>query len=296
MNSRINFYETYYKNVSPTTFEVKRSGDKIIIEGFDKKYPKNFKPKDVKQYPVNQEEFKKGGSTKSWKNKYNKKYGYPANESHSIKEISKDTGVSVKGLNKIYKKGVGARKTNPQSVRSVSDGKKRGGKSLKGKMGAQQWAMARIYSAVMGGKAAKVDAKELKMKDGGGVGGMFPDLTKNERDDIMHAYLGNKFENGGSTDSKMYRVEVYFNTAYNRPRLDFYGFKNKYSTKKDKVHLGYSDSELYINDLKMLNLYNFKLFDEYNNEEILTRLVDLIKRDMHYHTGKTKLMIRNTTY
>jgi hypothetical protein len=34
-------------------------------------------------------------------------------------------------------------------------------------MGAQQWAMARIYSAVMGGKAAKVDAKELKMKDGG---------------------------------------------------------------------------------------------------------------------------------
>ena len=112
----------------------------------------------------------------------------------------------------------------------------------------------------------------------------------------MHAYLGNKFENGGSTDSKMYRVEVFFNTAYDRPRLDFYGSKNKYSSDKDKVHLGYSDSELYINDLKMLNLYNFKLFDEYNNEEILTRLVDLIKRDMHYHTGKTKLMIRNTTY
>jgi hypothetical protein len=93
MNSRINFYETYYKNVSPTTFEVKRSGDKIIIEGFNKKYPKNFKPKDVKQYPVNEEKFKKGGETQSWKNKYNKKYGYSANESHSIKEISKDTGV-----------------------------------------------------------------------------------------------------------------------------------------------------------------------------------------------------------
>ena len=196
MNSRINFYETYYKNLSPTTFEVKRSGDKIIIEGFDKKYPKNFKPKDVKQYPVNQEKFNNGGQTKSWKNKYNKKYGYSANESHSIKEISKDTGVSVKGLNQIYKKGVGARKNNPQSVRSVSDGKKRGGKSLKGKMGAQQWAMARIYSSVMGGKAAKVDAKELKMR----LGGMFPDLTANERDQIMNTYLGNKFKDGGAID------------------------------------------------------------------------------------------------
>ena len=61
MSRRIDFYETYYKNVSPTTFEVKRSGDKIIIEGFDKKYPKNFKPKDVKQYPVNQEKFNNGG-------------------------------------------------------------------------------------------------------------------------------------------------------------------------------------------------------------------------------------------
>ena len=372
MNSRINFYETYYKNVSPTTFEVKRSGDKIIIDGFDKKYPKNFKPKDVKQYPVNEEKFKnggliskrinkgeyevhykgkkffltdvkgevegtltwhiaeendgeswfsirredalwntkrealemieyivdkdengeydylkdnpeyykKGGETKSWKNKYNKKYGYPANESHSIKEISKDTGVSVKGLKAIYKKGVGARKTNPQSVRSVSDGKKRGGKSLKGKMGAQQWAMARIYSAVMGGKAAKVDAKELKMKDGGA---------------LKHIVNIHHDKPKTSTD-KMYRVEVFFNTTHDRPRLDFYGFKNKYSRNKDKVHLGYSDSELYINDLKMLNLYNFKLFDEYNNKEIFTRLVDLIKNDMQHHTGKSKLMILNTTY
>ena len=54
-------------------------------------------------------------------------------------------------------------------MRSVSDGKKRGGKSLKGKMSAEQWAMARVYSSVMGGKAAKVDAKELKMEDGGEV-------------------------------------------------------------------------------------------------------------------------------
>ena len=60
--SRIeDFYKTYYKNVSPSTFNVTTSGNKIIIEGIDKKYPKNFKPKDVKQYPVNQEKFNNGG-------------------------------------------------------------------------------------------------------------------------------------------------------------------------------------------------------------------------------------------
>ena len=114
---------------------------------------------------INQK-FAKGGST--WKEKYNKKYGYKKDTSHDLEEISEDTGVSEKGLQKIYNKGVGARKTNPESVRSL-DGKKRGGKSLKGKMSAEQWGQARVYSAVMGGKAAKVDAKELKMGDGGTV-------------------------------------------------------------------------------------------------------------------------------
>lgn len=94
---------------------------------------------------------KAGGEVKTWKQKYNKKYGYPANESHDLKEISKDTGVSLKGLQQIYNKGIGAYKTNPQSVRP----------NVKSK---EQWAMARVYSAVMGGKASKVDANELKMK------------------------------------------------------------------------------------------------------------------------------------
>ena len=110
----------------------------------------------------------KGGNV-IWKEEYNKKYGYPKGTSHSLEEISKDTRVSMKGLQEIYNKGVGARKTNPESVRSVSDGKKRGGKSLEGKMSAEQWAMARVYSAVMGGKAADVDAKELEMAKGGSV-------------------------------------------------------------------------------------------------------------------------------
>ena len=101
-----------------------------------------------------EDDYDNGGEVKTWKQKYNKKYGYPASESHDLEEISKDTGFSLKGLQQIYNKGIGAYKTNPESVRP----------NVKSK---EQWAMARVYSAVMGGKASKIDANELKMNTGG---------------------------------------------------------------------------------------------------------------------------------
>jgi DNA polymerase III sliding clamp (beta) subunit (PCNA family) len=99
--------------------------------------------------------FKDGGYV-SYKDKYNLKFNYPKGTSHDLEEISKDTGVSIKGLQQIYNKGIGAYKTNPESVRP----------NVKSK---EQWAMARVYSAVMGGKASKVDSNELKMNYGGGL-------------------------------------------------------------------------------------------------------------------------------
>jgi hypothetical protein len=97
-----------------------------------------------------------GGGFVSFKDKYNKKFGYPTSTSHNLKQISKDTRVSLKGLQQIYNKGIGAFKTNPSSVRPTVKSK-------------EQWAMARVYSAVMGGKASKIDSNELKMKNGGGI-------------------------------------------------------------------------------------------------------------------------------
>ena len=84
----------------------------------------------------------------TYKEKFNKKYGFKKDASHSIAEISRLTGYKVSGLRTIKKKGQGAFRSNPQSVR----------KQVKS---ASQWGTARIYSAVMGGKAAKVDAKHL---------------------------------------------------------------------------------------------------------------------------------------
>tara|TARA_R110002111_G_scaffold140016_6_gene205872 strand:- start:6550 stop:8298 length:1749 start_codon:yes stop_codon:yes gene_type:complete len=100
------------------------------------------------------ERMSKGGDVDTYRDKYNRKYGYKKGTSHDLKEIAKDSGVSLKGTQQIYNKGIGAYKTNPQSVRPTVTSK-------------EQWAMARVYSSVMGGKASKVDAKELKMEMGG---------------------------------------------------------------------------------------------------------------------------------
>jgi hypothetical protein len=146
-------------------------------------------------------EFDKGGDVDyvTYKEKYNKKYNYRKNKSHTLKEISKDTGVSMKGLRQIYNKGIGAYKTNPSSVRP----------NVKSK---EQWAMARVYSAVMGGKASKVDSNELKMKKGGDLvkdakSGNTPardlnnynDVLDLDADGVVGAETG-LYANGGDVD------------------------------------------------------------------------------------------------
>jgi hypothetical protein len=87
----------------------------------------------------------------TYKNKFNIKYGFPKDEPHSISEISKLTNYKLAGLKTIVEKGKGAFFSNPESVRpQVSS--------------PDQWGMARLYSAVMGGKAAKIDAAQLIKK------------------------------------------------------------------------------------------------------------------------------------
>jgi hypothetical protein len=97
----------------------------------------------------------------TYKEKYNAKFKYPKGTAHSKADISKKTGIPVRILDTIYDRGVGARKSNPESVRSASTGKKIGGKSLKGKMSAEQWGQARVYSFIMKGKTYKTADKDL---------------------------------------------------------------------------------------------------------------------------------------
>ena len=85
----------------------------------------------------------------TYKQKFNKKYGFSKNESHSIKEIASLSKITYRNALKIVKKGEGAYFSNPTSVRkSVSS--------------PRQWGIARLYSAVMEGNAAKIDKDLLK--------------------------------------------------------------------------------------------------------------------------------------
>lgn len=80
---------------------------------------------------------------------FNRKYNFPKGKSHSLSEISKLTGYKKSGLEGIVDKGKGAFYSNPESVRPhVKD--------------PTHWGLARVYSAVMGGKAAKIDKDLLK--------------------------------------------------------------------------------------------------------------------------------------
>ena len=85
----------------------------------------------------------------TYKQKFNRKYKFAKNESHSINEIAKLSGISVSNARKIVQKGKGAYFSNPQSVRP----------NVKSPT---QWGIARLYSAVMGGKAKKIDKDLLK--------------------------------------------------------------------------------------------------------------------------------------
>jgi len=84
----------------------------------------------------------------TYKNKFNKKYKFKLDESHSLEEIAKISNYKLDGLQIIFNKGIGAYKTNYASVRP----------NVKS---AEQWAYARVYSAVMGGKASIIDKNHL---------------------------------------------------------------------------------------------------------------------------------------
>jgi len=92
---------------------------------------------------------KKSSASNTYKNQFNKKYGFEKDKSHSIKEIAKFSKIKYTNALKIVQKGKAAYFNNPQSVR----------KNVKSPT---QWGIARLYSAVMGGKAARVDKDLLK--------------------------------------------------------------------------------------------------------------------------------------
>ena len=98
------------------------------------------------------------------KQKFNKKYGFKLDEPHSLNEISKLTNIKKSILQDVYNRGVGAWKNNIRSVRLKSGKKDFSVTDRKRKMTKEQWAMARVYSFVMGGKTQSTADADLWKK------------------------------------------------------------------------------------------------------------------------------------
>lgn len=182
----------------------------------------------------------------TWKEKYNKKYGYPKDKSHSLSDISKDTGISERGLQQIYNKGVGAWKTNISSVRLKKDFTKNTNTfkhPRNARLGKEQWAMARVYSAVMGGKASNVDKKELQMEKGGQteeinwqeyyeMGGLVDNSMSLEMKERL-------FDKDGKAKIDLESIRVlteYINTLPQTKSMHFNDATGKYTPERLKLH------------------------------------------------------------
>jgi len=71
----------------------------------------------------------------TYKSQFIKKYKVE-NKGYSLKELSDITGIKKSILQKVYSRGVGAYKTNPQSVRPQVKSK-------------EQWGYGRVYGFIM---------------------------------------------------------------------------------------------------------------------------------------------------
>lgn len=86
----------------------------------------------------------------TYKEQFNKKYGFKKDKAHSVSDIARITGYKKSGLDTIMEKGKAAFYNNPSSVRPHVKS-------------ATHWGYSRLYAAVNPkSKAHKVDKSHLK--------------------------------------------------------------------------------------------------------------------------------------
>jgi hypothetical protein len=78
---------------------------------------------------------------------------------HSITDLARASGESLHILNEVYKRGMGAYRTQPSSVRMKGTFKKGVDAPMSQKLSPQQWAMARVYSFLDGSKKHDTDLR-----------------------------------------------------------------------------------------------------------------------------------------
>lgn len=93
----------------------------------------------------------------TYREKFLTRHKLPKDTSLDLKEIAKLSGMPFEALKRVYNKGLGAYRTNPQSVRMKTTFEKGVDAPMSQKLSAQQWAFGRVYAFVM--KAPQVFLK-----------------------------------------------------------------------------------------------------------------------------------------
>jgi hypothetical protein len=88
-----------------------------------------------------------------------RKKGLSTDKSYSLKELSKIAGVPITTLQVVYNRGIGAYKTNPESVRMEGTFEKNVNAPMSMKLSKEQWAMARVYSYLDGSTKHDTDLR-----------------------------------------------------------------------------------------------------------------------------------------
>lgn len=78
---------------------------------------------------------------------------------YSLSELSGISKISLKTLQEVYNRGIGAYNTNPESVRMKGTFKKGVSAPMSMKLSKEQWAMARVYSFLNGSKKHDLDLR-----------------------------------------------------------------------------------------------------------------------------------------
>jgi len=84
------------------------------------------------------------------------------NKKHSLPVLSRASGVPLSILLQVFKRGIGAYNTNPQSVRLKGSFVKNVDAPMSMKLSPQQWAMARVYSFLDGNPKHDNDLRRNK--------------------------------------------------------------------------------------------------------------------------------------
>ena len=87
-----------------------------------------------------------------------RKHNLP-DKGYSLNDLSKVSGIKQSTLQQVYNRGIGAYKTNPQSVRLKGTFEKGVNAPMSQKLSKEQWAMARVYSFLDGSKKHDLDLR-----------------------------------------------------------------------------------------------------------------------------------------